>query len=328
MIMNNIIICQDWKSTSGNHAGMLHLFKEIIKRNPQHELFVVNKNFKDRKRLLYIICIMVYICFHAKRNTTVILTEYLYEKSYQHLIARFLRITRPDIRINAIAHLVPNMMLELLGKEKIIKHASYVNEIITLGSSLTAFLNKLGIKNVKTSFHYVDLDYYRKESLVPCNDTVTTIVIGALDRNFELLSDIVKSVPNMNFYICKGNKDIDHLFKDCNNVKLIGYVSENELKEYMNKSDISLNVMNDTIGSNVITTSLAMGLAVVVSDVGSIRDYCNETNAIFCKNNKEEFTEALNTLLNNKQMLHEMKYNSINISKRLSIKKFMKDISL
>ena len=36
----------------------------------------------------------------------------------------------------------------------------------------------------------------------------------------------------------------------------------------MNDSDISLNVMKDTIGSNVICTSMATGLAMVVSDVG------------------------------------------------------------
>ena len=41
-----------------------------------------------------------------------------------------------------------------------------------------------------------------------------------------------------------------------------------------------LNVMKDTIGSNVICTSMATGLSMVVSDVGSIRDYCSETNAV------------------------------------------------
>ena len=76
-------------------------------------------------------------------------------------------------------------------------------------------------------------------------------------------------------------ENIDYLFSGLKNATLVGDVPEAELKHYMNDSDISLNVMKDTIGSNVICTSMATGLAMVVSDVGSIRDYCDETNACF-----------------------------------------------
>ena len=64
------------------------------------------------------------------------------------------------------------------------------------------------------------------------------------------------------------------------------------MQHYMNDSDISLNVMKDTIGSNVICTSMATGLAMVVSDVGSIRDYCDETNACFCSS-PDDFIEKI-----------------------------------
>ena len=65
-------------------------------------------------------------------------------------------------------------------------------------------------------------------------------------------------------------------------MKLIPFVEEENLRRYMEQSDISLNVMHDTIGSNVIVTSMASGLAMVVSDVGSIHDYCDERNSVFC----------------------------------------------
>lgn len=56
----------------------------------------------------------------------------------------------------------------------------------------------------------------------------------------------------------------------------------------MKQSDVSLNVMNDTVGSNVITTSLAVGLAVVASNVGSISDYVvdNESGYLLRRNVK------------------------------------------
>lgn len=36
------IICHDFKSTSGNHAGMRHLYQEIAKRNTEVDLHILN----------------------------------------------------------------------------------------------------------------------------------------------------------------------------------------------------------------------------------------------------------------------------------------------
>lgn len=76
---------------------------------------------------------------------------------------------------------------------------------------------------------------------------------------------------------------MDDLFPKTPNVELKGFLEEDELRHQMDIADVSLNVMEDTVGSNVITTSMAMGLAMIVSDVGSIRDYCNDANALFAK---------------------------------------------
>ena len=78
----------------------------------------------------------------------------------------------------------------------------------------------------------------------------------------------------------------------------------------MSRADISLNVLEDTVGSNVITTSMAMGLAIVVSDVGSIHDYCSERNALFCENNSKSFIEAINRLSKDEDILISMRKNA------------------
>ena len=93
----------------------------------------------------------------------------------------------------------------------------------------------------------------------------------------------------------------------------------------MNEADISLNVMIDTIGSNVITTSLAMNLAMVVSDVGSIRDYCDDENALFCQS-EDDFVESLSYLAQNIDKVHSMKIASGDRAKKLSIPRFYKSI--
>ena len=76
---------------------------------------------------------------------------------------------------------------------------------------------------------------------------------------------------------------------------------ESELRQHMANANISLNVMEDTVGSNVIVTSLAMGLAMICSNVGSIKDYCDDSNTILCNNsNVEEFSQAIYNRITNR----------------------------
>ena len=206
-----------------------------------------------------------------KSGDKFILTEYLHRDSYQILFAKIIRFIRPKAPVYAMVHLVPEKLERRYSKAQIKKSSRFVTEIVTLGSSLTCYLNNLGIENVYTSFHYVDNNYYTPSAnLYNRSDDVKVIVMGALARDFEQIAYIVSRLPQIHFYICKGRENIDYLFSGLKNVTLVGYVPEAELKHYMNDSDISLNVMKDTIGSNVICTSMATGLAMVYNADGEI----------------------------------------------------------
>ena len=112
---------------------------------------------------------------------------------------------------------------------------------------------------------------------------------------------------------------MDDLFPKSPNVELKGFLAEDELRHQMDIADVSLNIMEDTVGSNVITTSMAMGLAMVVSDVGSIRDYCDDNNSVFCKNNVDDFCKSIEFLSKSKQLVLKMKEHSLRKSTMLSI---------
>ncbi|UVO97889.1 glycosyltransferase [Bacteroides sp. BFG-257] len=174
---------------------------------------------------------------------------------------------------------------------------------------------------VFTIKHYVDSSYYYQIKTSEPTLKPTVIVMGAMKRNFRLLADIVNNVEGVRFIICKGKLPLDGYFKRSDDIQLFGFVSEDELRNLMCKSDISLNIMDDTVGSNVITTSMAMGLAIIVSDVGSIRDYCDNSNAIFCKNDINSFKTAIEVLMQ-KKTLQSMKVASLLKSKQLSFEQF------
>jgi glycosyltransferase involved in cell wall biosynthesis len=85
-------------------------------------------------------------------------------------------------------------------------------------------------------------------------------------------------------------------------------------------------VMKDTIGSNVICTSMATGLAMVVSDVGSIRDYCDETNACFCSS-PDDFIKNIMILANDRELLNSLKKMSLKKAQQFSIDNYCVSLS-
>jgi glycosyltransferase involved in cell wall biosynthesis len=149
--------------------------------------------------------------------------------------------------------------------------------------------------------------------------------MGMQMRDFSLITEIVKSQPSVRFIICSALLEIKNHFEGCNNVTIKGFMPEDNLRDEMDKADVSLNLMIDTVGSNVITTSMAMGLINIVSNVGSISDYCSPSNSFFC-NTTQDFSKAIDVLNKNRKLLQTMKTASLEHSKLFSFENFNKMI--
>ena len=330
-------IVQDWQNTHGNHAGMCHLCKEIKRLDlPNVKIIIVpniriwGRNTKILQNLLYVL-FSIFLSCRIKNGSKVFLMEYLLPTHNQFFVAKTLRKIK-KIKLFGLAHLVP-ADLEFFFKgnfDKMQLWTKPLDGLLTLGTSLTTFLISKGIsaEKVHTLFHYVDLNYYTKKDVNPTIHTklLKVIIMGSMKRDVDKIVNIINRVPNVHFIYCAGRKHIDkNQFLYPQNVTVCGYLPEDQLKALMNESDISLNVMIDTIGSNVITTSLAMNLAMVVSDVGSIRDYCNDENALFCKS-EDDFLKSLSYLTQNIDKVHSMKIASGYRAKKISIPRFYKAI--
>lgn len=347
----NYFICQDWENTSKNHAGIKYLCKQIeLNHSDECKCYVIpdyiSKLTTLRKKSKFVNKICFYIAqyqfkFHIrsiikqlivllKDDDKIFLMEYMELLYPQYNIAKVIKKEKPKVKIYAIVHLIPQRYTKDFSDKLLNKWITPIDKILTLGSSLSKYLEERGVDKTKicTTFHYVDTNYYRKKNNINNKvRPVTVIVMGNNARNEQLLKEVVDENPYVHFIICQGLSDMSILFAN-NNVRLIPFVPEDELRSLMEESDISLNIMNDTIGSNVIVTSLAMELAMVVSDVGSIRDYCNDNNTIFCKNNDiKSFRRAIMFLSTHKEKLTEMKKQSKLIANKLTIEKFYNEIT-
>jgi len=318
------ILYSEWGGTATNHAGMAYLVARI------------SQDYKSRVRLIKIPgsiakwpYLLQRIHFHSlvyflkwvlKDYDKVLFIEYMGVASgNQNGIANNLRRKGVRAKFFGMVHLSGDHLLELYESEEHIRDAAQnVDKIIVLGSALASFFGKLGYKQkVIQTFHYVDNEYY-KPSTTEGSRSLQVIHMGCHKRDFNLLQKIVAANPEIHFHICEGYLDLQKQFSHFKNVKLYSYLSEAALLEVMHSCNVSLSVMEDAVGSNVISCSMACGLVNVVSDVGSIRDYCNEKNSILCKN-LNDFSTALKTLGNDSALLEDIRLNSLAYSAKLSI---------
>lgn len=343
------LIVQDWQSTHGNHAGMKHMCDLLVAKYPdEYKMFVKEcpRTWNSPHTFMEKICWRLYgkyakehyltktypleyleLCSpmfsNLKAGDEVFLLEYMLPWASQYELACYIRENYPKVKIYALSHLTGKYFEEMTAKDPdlIPKWAKPVDKLLTLGSSLSSYFEKAGVskEKISTGFHYVNSDYYQKQQPMKSNSPLKVIMMGALQRDYGMLAEVVKQCPDVHWIICRGRKNVDDLFPKTPNVELKGFLEEDELRHQMDIADVSLNVMEDTVGSNVITTSMAMGLAMVVSDVGSIRDYCNDENALFCQNNVEQFVRSIKKLQNNLQLVLRMKKASLENSKRLQI---------
>lgn len=343
------LIVQDWRSTHGNHAGMKHMCDLLVTKYPDdYEMYVKEcpKTWKTPKTFMEKIRWHVYDKYAQRKyiNKTyqkeylelckpmfnkltegdeVFLLEYLLPWASQYELACYIRNHFPKVKIYALSHLTTKYFNGMIAKDPnlIQKWAKPVDKLLTLGSSLSAYFEKAGIPKdkISTGFHYVDSEYYHKQTDLEVHSPLRVIMMGALQRDYGMLSEIVKRCPDVHWIICRGRKNVDDLFPKSPNVELKGFLEEDELRHQMDIADVSLNIMEDTVGSNVITTSMSMGLAMVVSNVGSIRDYCNDENALFCKNDIDDFIQAIKLLQKTPQKVFDYKESSIIKRQRLLI---------
>lgn len=333
------LVCQEWKSTKGNHAGMKHMCDMICELDNEFKAIVlpeIKLKHNPKNQVLRNLNILLFyysrIYFHnfktifnllkkAKKGDEIILLEYLHKSIRQYVIAKYLRKFRKGIKISSLQHLTPSVLKSSIPPIRIKKELSYIDKVYTLGTSLSSYLTEIGINpNIIRMFpHYVDNVFYHREKPISQTEDVKIICQGNLQRNFDLLRTIVDSCPSITFTILAGrNNSISTIFSNCSNVRLLPYLSEEDLRNEMLNATVSLNVMEDTVGSNVITTSMAMGHAMIVSDVGSIRDYCTPQNAYFCKT-ASDFINAINNLATDKKQLFQMRVNSLQTSKQFEI---------
>lgn len=324
------ILYYDFQATSGNHAGMSYLARKLKAQFPDVQLIKhIPQEIKGGRFWVHIhsVLIFCYLFIALKPGDKVFFMEYLtYGVAFQDRIAKWLKRAGKSNKLIGLVHLAGSHLLDLYGDEKIISHKlSWLDKVVVFGSSLAAFIQERRFsKEIKVCHHYVDSTFYQPRTDNSENEKLDVIVVGRLKRNFQQLNEIIaKTADNIIFHLCLGAKPLPDTFKQQHNVLTYGFLSEEELLKLMQTCDVHLAVLEDTVGSNAITSAMAVGLVQVVSDVGSIRDYCDQSNSMLCSS-VNDFTQALSFLSQNLALVPSMKSSARRQAERMSLANFYK----
>ena len=324
--MRVYLVVAVWPSTKANHAGMYYLAKRL-KNDWDIEATVIAIPTRGIRKLPWVYsaihwAVGFYLRMVAGSDDKVLLMEYLYPGYGQQQIAKMLK---GRVKVFGLAHLVPARIESSFTDEEIRRQVDLVDAMLVLGSSLRDyFVSKdSGNSKIRVTYHYADTNYYSPgEKLSGADSQMRVLCMGNMERSYKTLLEIVKRCDNLDFDICVGGADVGHLFADCQNVTIHGYLDEADLLQLMRQDDVSLNVMRDTIGSNVITTSLSTGLIVVASRVGSIEDYVRDRSNGLLAENTDQFVEILNELKVNVELKTMIRKNAIESAQELSIENY------
>lgn len=318
----------EWANTAGNHAGMAY-FARCFKRDLGFPVKLIRiptafKTLRNRFQLLFRYMVIRYSTFNLRRSDIFFFMEYLGGRQCgdHRAIALDLRARGIKNRLIGLVHLPMSSLLKLYDKEYISTALDVIDDIVVFGSSLAADMEQLGYSDkIRHTFYYADTNYYHPAKIHVKSTEFIAIVMGFLYRNRNLLKEIIECCPKITFELCLGNNKQSHsMFSQYPNVVCNGFMTEQKLLDKMQNANVSLSVMHDTVGSNVITTSLSCGLPQIVSDVGSIRDYCSDENAFFCKN-INDFVNAIQTLSQNPDICRRMSHHARIKAETISLEK-------
>lgn len=328
------LLYYDYKHTSGNHAGMAHLARALKASNPAIRLIRQPKQeYKGGwvPALLYTIGLAIYLRVVLRPNDRVVFFEYLSgDFGFQDTITRLLRRWGVRNRFSGIVHLGGEQLLELYKTTAGIRaRLDRIDQAIVFGSSLATFLRQsVGYrKQIVSTYHYADVEYYQPAPEAAHGARpLQVLFLGSLKRNMEQLADIItRTGEGVVFHVCAGGKHYPQLAA-LPHVVMHAYMSEAQLRSLMQACDVNLSVFYDTVGSNAITSTLAVGLVQVASNVGSIADYGDETNSFLC-DSPAEFVQAIRLVANDRNRLESMKQHARRKAEKISLANFVSEFN-
>ena len=165
--------------------------------------------------------------------------------------------------------------------------------------------------------------FFKKHPRSFQKESFQVIVVANLveKKNLDLVLEIAMDLVTLNFIIVGDGPKKNYLnnrIKDLNlsNIQMLGYKNHKELHLLYYESDIFLLTSKKEGTPTAMLEAMACGLPVVTSNSGGVDSILGGYNFIAQANNKKNFVDKLNELLEKKDRLEEVSNYNIAVSKK------------
>lgn len=158
---------------------------------------------------------------------------------------------------------------------------------------------------------HVDTTYFTPPSDYSQRDESLCLFVGAHLRDFDTLRQVIENAwilaPQLKFALVIHPQDMNKVKGIVGNYKIYSKIPENELLRLYQQAALFIQPLHDTTANTAVLEAISCGLPVVVTDVGAIRDYVDESCASFVPiYDPEAMLETILGLVNSPNQLKDM----------------------
>jgi len=176
-----------------------------------------------------------------------------------------------------------------------------------------------------------DNSVFRKKNKISKNKLVV-LALSRLHKSkgLDLVIQVSKSFPNVQFIIMGNGPELDNLKYLANglkNIKFIyGGISDESKLQAMSSADIFVSASHYEAFGITVLEAFSQGCSVLTSDSGGLPWVVDDCGLIFKDNNLNDFKDKLNILINNKKLREKYSNAGIVRVKSFSLDNIISDL--
>lgn len=174
---------------------------------------------------------------------------------------------------------------------------SRVDVLFVLSAATERYMKQeLQHGNVRLLHHGVDTDFFSPAAPERTGGAVNIVFAGLWLRDFRLLKETIERLSDLasrvTFHLVvpafARTQDAHYALATFDNVRWYSGLSDTALRDLYRRADLMFLPLIDSTANNSLLEAMAVGLPLVVSDVGGVRDYLDEDCAVFVSPNTAE----------------------------------------
>lgn len=181
---------------------------------------------------------------------------------------------------------------------------------LAVASNQVDYLTRfVGSNRVFVIPHGVDTDYFQPGEGSKI-DSKLVLSVGTHLRDFDTLAlaaaTVERKESDIHFAVVT-HPERGHVFVGLPHVRVYSHISDDDLLRLYQQADLAVFPLQDCTANNAVLEAMACGLPIVVTDVGGIRDYVDETCAMLTpRKDAQAIAEAIMQLCSDSALRQQL----------------------